>query len=33
MDCPSTPQGGGSKPPHLSSSVTDLLGLVTAADD
>jgi hypothetical protein len=33
MDCHSTSQGGGSKPPHSPSSLTDLLGLVTAADD
>jgi hypothetical protein len=33
MDCPSTPQGGGYKPPYDPSSLTDLLGLVTVADD
>jgi hypothetical protein len=33
MDYPSTPQGGGSKPPHRPSSLTDLLGLATVADD
>jgi hypothetical protein len=32
-DCPSTSQGGGSRPPHQSSSLTDLLGLVTVVED
>jgi hypothetical protein len=33
MDCPSTPQGRGSKAPNCPSSLTDLLGLATEADD
>jgi hypothetical protein len=33
MDCHFTPQGGGPKPPHRRSSLTDLLGLPTEADD
>jgi hypothetical protein len=33
MDCPSIPQGGGSKAPHHPSSLTDLLGLATTAED